>query len=156
LNKYFFIFLLVHIFRFIIEGPWSYGSWIFNNLCNQYIKCGFVLLIFLVLCCIFLFCLSLLCLGLNVVCDSAMPMFDCRFRFSVNISLSALLERLHVFLVWILYFSQQDVCFYIQIKLSWQIWAPILLCICYWHIFLKILIKWSPKDENGSSTLLFF
>jgi hypothetical protein len=26
LNKYFFIFRLVHIFRFIIEGPWSYGS----------------------------------------------------------------------------------------------------------------------------------
>jgi hypothetical protein len=50
-------------------------------------------------------------------------------------SLSALLKRLHVFLVWILYFYQQDVCFYIQIKLSWQIWAPILLCICYWYIW---------------------
>jgi ABC-type multidrug transport system permease subunit len=104
-------------------------------------KCGFVLLIFLVLYGTFL---KKIChcyvldpmLSVILQCQCLMV----NVRPTNNISLSALLKRLHVFLVWILYFYQQDVCFYTQIKLSWQIWAQILLCICYWYIW--YFINW--------------
>jgi hypothetical protein len=62
---------------------WYFIYWLYRYMFTPGFNCGFVLRIFLVLCCIFLFCLSLLCLGPHVVCDSAMSMFDCRFRSSV-------------------------------------------------------------------------
>jgi len=35
-NIYIYIYIVINIY--ISEGPWSYGSWIYNYQCNQYLS----------------------------------------------------------------------------------------------------------------------